>query len=293
MTNRGFSAAGNGSRTELPQVRRHGGVRVGATSALLATMVATLSTAACAPATTENGVEQPAPPQGVFATPTILAAGVAESPRAYGLTGANKPNGVVYRFRESVPPGTPAFVERTRDALDLEIADPVAGGWLAFYKGPLPEMPANADYHAVLYGTDGSVRWSLDLNRFLSADRHLEIQDIRLADGELYFNEACQTYSAEAGGACSALVRVDPESGTEVWRSRDLVSNNIFLPHGPFIVAGYGFTNEPDALHLVSRSTGRVLDTLPLESAHSYLEFKDGQLVVLTHDGALRVAIED
>jgi hypothetical protein len=223
----------------------------------------------------------------------MILGGGGESPRSYGLTGANKPNGLIYRFRESVPAEAPAFVARTHAGLDLKIADPVAEGWLAFYKGALPEMPANADYRAVLYGADGDVRWSLELNRFLSAGRRLEIQDIRLADGELYFNEACQSYSAEAGGACSALVRVDPQTGTVVWRSRDLVSNNIFLVHGPFVVAGYGFTNEDDALYLVSRATGRVLDTLPLESAHSYLEFKDGQLVVLTHDGALQVAIEE
>jgi hypothetical protein len=253
---------------------------------------ALLGAAACAPANTANGMESPAPPQGVFATPMILAGG-SESPRSYGLTGTNKPNGVIYRYRESVPAETPAFVARTRDGLDLKIADPVAEGWLAFYKGALPEMPANADYHAVLYGADGAVRWSLDLNRFLSAERHLEIQDIRYADGELYVNEACQSYSAEVGGACSALVRVDPQAGTVVWRSRDLVSNNIFLLYGPFVVTGYGFTNEDDALYLVSRATGRVLDTLQLESAHSYLEFKDRQLVVLTHGGALQVAIEE
>jgi hypothetical protein len=292
MTKRRVRAGGRASGPAVPVFLPEWATGFGRRLSLGAAVVAVAAAGACAPANTENGLEQPAPPQGVFATPTILGA-AGESPRAYGLTGMNKPNGVVYRFRESLPAGTPAFVERRRDGLDLKIADPVAGGWLAFYKGPLPEMPANADYHAVLYGPNGTVRWSLDLNRFLSKSRDLEIQDIRLVDGELYFNEACQTYSAEAGGACSALVRVDPETGSEVWRSRDLVSNNIFLPHGPFIVAGYGFTNETDALHLISRSTGRVLDTLPLESAHSYLEFKDGQLVVLTHDGALRVGIED
>jgi hypothetical protein len=263
------------------------GVTTGALCSALAAAVL-----GCAPANMENGVESPAPPRGVFAMPTILAV-AGESPRAYGLTGENKPNGIIYRLRESTPSGTPDFVERRLDGLDLTIAEPMADGWLAFYKGPLPEMPANADYRAVLYGVDGHVRWSLDLNRFLSADRHLEIQDIRYEAGELYFNEACQTYSAEADGRCSALVRVDPATGTEVWRTRELVSNNIFLLHGPFVVAGYGFTNEPDALHLVSRATGRVLDTLPLGSAHSYLEFKEGQLFVLTYDGALQVAIEE
>jgi hypothetical protein len=247
---------------------------------------------ACTPAGSRNGAESPAPPQGTFATPVVLAA-AGESPVGYGLTGVNKPNGAVYRFRESVPPTTPDYVQRQRAGLDLKIADPTDDGWLAFYKGPLPDAPRNAAYRAVLYGPGGGERWELDLNRLLSAESHLEIQDIRYRDGQLYFNEACQSYAREAGGECSALVRVDAASGAVVWRTHDLVSNNIFLLHGPYVVAGYGFTNEPDALHLVSRDSGRTLDTLPLASAHSYLEFRDGKLYVLTYDGALTVTIEE
>lgn len=208
----------------------------------------------------------------------------AGSPAAHGLTGANKTNGIQYRLRQSVPTSTPAFVARTRDGLDLWIADPVAGGWLAFYREPLGAMHGslNSRYRAALHASDGSLRWVVDLDRALSRPTDLEIQDVRFEGGELYINEACQSYSREAGGPCSSLVRIDPDTGEVLWRSRPLVSNDIFILTADHLVAGYGFTDEADSVHLVSRATGSVVASHPLDSAHSYLELSGNRLVVMT-----------
>jgi len=111
-------------------------------------------------------------------------------------------------------------------------------------------------------------------------------------NGRLYFNEACQTYSREAGGECSSLLRVDPVQGTVDWRTAPLVSNNIILLHGEHVVAGYGFTAVPDTLFLIDRATGRILDRQPLDSAHSYLEFVGDELVVVTSNQVYTFGIE-
>ncbi|HEX8391669.1 MAG TPA: hypothetical protein VF665_04850 [Longimicrobium sp.] len=213
---------------------------------------------------------------------------------ALGLSGREKANGPDYRLRESVPRNLASSVPRTLDGLQLFIADPAEGGWVAFYRDPLSagELGRNARFRAVLYGADGGRRWDLPLNPLLSRADHLEIQDIRYADGRLYFNEACQSYSREAGGACSALVRVDPVRRVVEWRTGPLTSNNVFLVRGPYIIAGYGFTAEPDALVLIDRLTGRVLDRKRLDSAHSYLEFAGDDLVVITTDRVHRFRIE-
>lgn len=204
---------------------------------------------------------------------------------AAGVTGANKPEGMEYRLRRSVPHDLPAVVPRTWRGLELFIADPVPEGWLAFYRGPLAGGPGpdNAEFRAALLTPDGAPVWELELNRFLSRPDHLEIQDVRYADGALYFNEACQSYSREAGGRCSSLVRVDPARAEVRWRTPPLSSNNVFLVHGPYLVAGYGFTAEPDHLLLLDAGSGEILDRLALESAHRYLEIVDGRLVVVTH----------
>ena len=203
---------------------------------------------------------------------------------ALGLTGANKPNGMEYRLRQTVPEPVPAFVAREMEGLQLFVADRTEEGWLAFYRGPLGGAPdaQNVGYRAVLYRRDGGRGWETNLNRFLSRPDRLEIQDIRYADGRLYFNEACQSYSREAGGACSSLLRVNPAAGTVDWRTPPLTSNNVFLLHGPYVIAGYGFTAEPDALFLMDRATGRVLDRQTLDSAHAYLEIVGDELVVVT-----------
>lgn len=218
-------------------------------------------------------------------------ASLADDFEALGLTGTNKPNGIQYRLRQSVPASTPDYVPRSRDGLELWISEAVEGGWLAFYRERLGSYPGslNSRYHAAFYGADGAAAWQLDLDRFLSAPTHLEIQDIRLADGDLYFNEACQSYSREAGGRCSALVRVNPAAETLVWRTRHLVSNDIFIVHGDHVVTGYGFTAEPDSLFLVDRSTGRIAASHALDSAHAYLEVSpDGRLVVVTRGRVYR-----
>jgi len=211
-----------------------------------------------------------------------------------GLSGANKPNGMEYRLRQEVPSTRPAYVEAELDGLQLFIADRTPEGWMAFYRGPLGggQNGANVGYRAVMYRRDGSRAWDTNLNRFLSRMDHLEIQDVRHADGRLYLNEGCQSYSREAGGACSSLLRVDPAAGEVDWRTPPLTSNNVILLHGPYVVAGYGFTAEPDSLFLIDRATGRIVDRQPLDSAHSYLEMEAGELVVVTTNQVYVFGIE-
>lgn len=201
-----------------------------------------------------------------------------------GLSGVNKPEGPEYRLRRSVPSQTPLHVPREMEGLVLFIAEPTPEGWFAFYREPLERMEGarNPSFRAVLFGEDWRRRWDLDLNRFLSRPDHLEIQDIRYREGKLYFNEACQSYSREAGGNCSSLLRVDPERQQVEWRTRPRTSNDIFILHGPHVIAGYGFTAEPDSLFWIARETGEIVARRHLPSAHSYLEVQDGRLLVLT-----------
>lgn len=213
--------------------------------------------------------------------------------RALGLTGENKPNGLEFRLRRSIPAHTPAWVPRMRGPLELFIADQTPDGWLAFYRTPLAQMrgAANPRFVVVMRQAADAVAWDLELNPLLSRPERLEVTDLRYADGRLYFNESCQSYSREAGGRCSSLVRVDPRAGRVDWRTPPLVSNNVFVVRGPYVAAGYGFTDEPDAVSLVDRATGRILATHGLDSAPAYLEFRDGDLHVVTQGSLYRFRV--
>ncbi len=207
------------------------------------------------------------------------------------LTGRNKPNGPAMRFRQAVPPETPAFVPRTLDGLDLFIADALEEGWLAFYKGRCGSLGAVCAYRAVLLADDGTQRWNLNLNRFLQGTRYVEIQDVRYHAGRLYFNEACATYAGEVQGQCSWLVCLDPDAEEVAWRTPPLTSNNIFILHDGAVLAGYGFTAEPDALYRIDARTGKITARADLDSAPQYLEVLDGRLFVVTYQSLYTFAL--
>jgi hypothetical protein len=167
----------------------------------------------------------------------------------------------------------PGFVPRTLGTLELFLLDEADAGYLAFYREPYNlqscqlSTTTNCAYEARHYDRGGKERWRVSLNELFSRGDHLEIQDVRLAGGVLYFNEACQSYAQGAGGQCSSLVAVDPVTRKVLWRTQPLVSNGRFVVRGCYLVAGYGFTAEPDHVSLVSRATGKVLQDVPLASA--------------------------
>jgi len=192
-------------------------------------------------------------------------------------------------------PRPPRYVPRRIDSLELMVLDRVAGGYFALYREPYDMLScqlrddSNCTYEVRLYRDDGKLEWSLALNRLLSRTDHLEVQDIRLSGGVLYFNEACQTYSKEADGECSSLVAVDPVHGRVLWRTPPLISNNRFAIHGCYIVAGYGFTAEPDAVHLIDRSTGQVLQRISVATAPEHYQLgSTDQVDVTLYSGTVR-----
>lgn len=197
--------------------------------------------------------------------------------------------------REWAGRAIPAFVPRTLGTLELFLLDRADGGHLAFYREPYDlgsctlGGTANCAYVAQYYTAVGTLAWSLQLGEMMSRGDTLEVQDIRLADGVLYFNEACQSYSKDARGACSSLVAVDPMARRVLWRTAPLVSNGRFVIRGCYIVAGYGFTAEPDAVVLVDRGTGAVRQKIGVSSApERYTLVQPGQLDVRLYAGGTR-----
>lgn len=176
-----------------------------------------------------------------------------------------------------IGPEVPAYVPLDDDGIELFLLDPAPdGAHLAFYREPYGGRscqlgtPINCRYLAALFGADGKVAWVRELNAWLSRPDHLEIQDIRYADGVLYFNEACQSYAREAGGACSALVAVDPVASRVLWRTSHRTSNNVFqVVDRELIVAGYGFTDEARQLALIRRADGAIVSTLKTADSHN------------------------
>ncbi len=172
----------------------------------------------------------------------------------------------------------PPYVDERISTLELLLADRADGGTFALYREPYEQTSCqlaggrNCKYIARFYSTQGKLRWALNLSSVLSRPDQIEVQDIRLANGVLYLNEACQSYSAAAGGACSRLVAIDPVAKQVLWRTEPLVSNGRFRVRGCYIIAGYGFTDERDYVHLVDRGTGKVVQRILVSSSPGRLE---------------------
>ena len=192
-------------------------------------------------------------------------------------------------------PEIPAYVATQHGPLELFILDRVGDGdtYLAFYREPYNVSSCtlggkkNCAYQADIY-TGGKLDTSLPLNAHMSRPDGLEIQDIRFSRGVLYFNEACQSYSSEQGGHCSSLVAVDPYTKTLLWRTPSLVSNGRFVVRGCYIVAGYGFTSEPDNIFLVEKTTGKVAQKIAVSSAPQTFKLGKNRLDVTLYAGGTR-----
>lgn len=211
------------------------------------------------------------------------------------ITGGLSANPRYRDHREWAGAPVPAHIPARLGNLELFVLDDADGGQLAFYREPYGlgscglGGAANCSYGVRFYDASHQLAWKLKLDGLLARRDHLEVQDIRLADGVLYFNEACQSYSSGAGGQCSMLVALDPRAGRVLWRTRPLVSNGRFRIRGCYVVTGYGFTSEPDAVFLVERATGKVIQQLPVSTAPEQMTLiAPDRLDIELSSGALR-----
>ncbi|MBM4358782.1 MAG: PQQ-binding-like beta-propeller repeat protein [Deltaproteobacteria bacterium] len=109
----------------------------------------------------------------------------------------------------------------------------------------------------------------------------------------LYVATGHPTYARSSGGKNAFVSALDRRTGELLWQSAPLVSNaDNFLLIGDFIVTGYGFTAEPDALFALDRATGKTVARTPLPSGPSHLVLKDGTLYVRTYDRDLTFRFE-
>ena len=112
------------------------------------------------------------------------------------------------------------------------------------------------------------------------------------AAGVLYTETAHSTYARSSYGLNAYLNAVDLKTKKLRWRSPALVANaGNFVLLGDTIVAGYGFTSEPDYLYAVDRRTGRVQGRLLLPSSPERIARHGNVLAVDTYDHRLGVQV--
>ncbi|AKT40288.1 hypothetical protein [Chondromyces crocatus] len=92
-------------------------------------------------------------------------------------------------------------------------------------------------------------------------------------------------YAKDAGGRTGYVVAFDAETGRLSWSSEPLTGNlGNFHVAGGSIVAGYGFTAEPDFLHVLDLNTGEITQKIPLKSGPTWILSQGNRLMVRTYD---------
>jgi hypothetical protein len=108
----------------------------------------------------------------------------------------------------------------------------------------------------------------------------------------LYVETAHLTYAASSYGQNAYITAIDVQTGKVKWRSAALVANALnFLVTPKYVIAGYGFTNEPDYLYLLDRDTGRLVDRLLLPNGPEKITRRGNVLHVRTYDHVVTVRL--
>ena len=147
--------------------------------------------------------------------------------------------------------------------------------------------------HRFLYGYDfRSYVWPPQIRPGEREFVYEQVVWAREADGVLYVENAHWTYARSSYGLNGYITAIDLRTKKRIWRSRALVANaRTFVLAGDYLVAGYGFSAEPDYLYLLDRRTGRVLERLALPSMPERIVRRGDLLHVRTYDHVVVVRL--
>ena len=108
----------------------------------------------------------------------------------------------------------------------------------------------------------------------------------------LYVETTHPTFASSSGGRNGYIAAIDVNTHKLRWRSPALVANaREFAVVEGYVIAGYGFTREPDALYVLDRRNGRAVGRLAVPNAPEHILLRRGSLWVRTYDRDLKVRI--
>lgn len=106
----------------------------------------------------------------------------------------------------------------------------------------------------------------------------------KIEGNTLYLSVGHNTY-AESSPHHAYIMAIDLTDMSVMWKTEPLTSNaRDFELIGDIIFSGYGFTAEKDYLKQIDKSTGKVLEQIPLKSMAEYIIQKEDILYVRTYD---------
>jgi len=112
-----------------------------------------------------------------------------------------------------------------------------------------------------------------------------EVVWAQVLDDILYVSTMHHTFAKSSKGKNAFVSAIGAKDGILRWQSEPLVCNTEnFVIHGAYIICGYGFSEEPDFLYVISRADGKTVSKMALKNGPTYLVMKGNQLFVRAYD---------
>src|SRR5215813_6629969 len=155
-----------------------------------------------------------------------------------------------------------------------------------FYYNALLLAALNTSTRAYEYGLDFKNYGYAPEN--IPEDREFTHQYIHWAsqiEDTLYVSHGHNTYARSSKGMTGYVTAINLKDNRVLWTSPALISNaKNFEVVDDYLITGYGFTEEPDFLYVLSRKSGDVIQKIKLKSGPDYIIRKNDDIYVRTYD---------
>lgn len=112
-----------------------------------------------------------------------------------------------------------------------------------------------------------------------------EVVWAQIVEDILYVSTMHHSFAKSSKGKNAFVSAIGAKDGELRWQSEALVCNTEnFVIHGAYIICGYGFSDEPDFLYVISRANGKTVSKTPLKNGATYIVMKNNQLFVRARD---------
>lgn len=142
--------------------------------------------------------------------------------------------------------------------------------------------------YLLVEGADGRIEFAFD------AVAYGTVAWADVVDGILYLTNNPGNLSAADGGG-ARIFAVDLKSNLLKWASPEKTCRGQFALVEGSVVCGYGFSGEPDAITVLDRFSGDLIQTIKLKTAANWIIRKKDKLYVRCYntDEVFRIEIGD
>lgn len=231
--------------------------------------------------------QRPRPPKLVVASKEPNA--ITDTDKWFRDNKLQSPSLKLANARTGTPGNVPAWIPSSVEGLPLARAIDDGDHFVATYG----ELYSGGRLVLIL-DPRGSVVASYDFGTWArspkdrKADAQFTEQGVnwaRVREGVLFVCTGHGTYAKSSGGLTGYLSALDLHSGDLLWRSDPVVCNaRNFLYEDGYIIAGYGFTAEPDFMYVIDAKNGKTVQKLRIKSGPDFILRKGPQILVRTYD---------